>query len=392
LGQTETLLYKIVAGAASVSSYVDYRTIQQGLKQGTLNQDTVSAAKLFTAADYASLLPNGEFTAWSPPFDDKTENLPDKWELCSSGGTTPLWASSLGGADRRVYYNTSESVVGDNSVEVEHTSTCDLAYTAGVRTVDFLPVVTNQLYLIEAAIKFDSSTDTAADLTCTVLQKDKATTAASIGSGSAAAGSGPGWHYPRLYVRPGADAAYLRIDIVGKRRSPASSSGKAYFDYARCCRSTDAFRAYRASSNISIASGGATLTWSHATCQTESYDLNSNYTSGSQYFTAPCDGIWVFTAQATFDGVPSGDEVGVCVTSGGAPGAGTILAQDVRGNAAGVARDMYVCMTTAPLQLSSGDVIRMYVGWADIGSAGGSLAVLYGTYTTYFAGFEKKEL
>jgi hypothetical protein len=57
---------------------------------------------------------------------------------------------------------------------------------------------------------------------------------------------------------------------------------------------------------------------------------------------------------------------------------------------------MDVHLTSTALLLTAGDIVRMYVGWADISGGGGTLAIRKdsdtgGTkYSTYFAGEEKE--
>jgi len=382
---TEVMLYKVVAGAAAVTSSVDLRTINQAIEQASIGPGTIGPAKTSLVSE-ASIIPNGEFTAWSAPFDDNTAFYPDKWVGSSGAGwaDTPPWQSALGGADTRFYFS-STSMTGDTSLQLEKNTTSDLIR---ITTEDYLIVSPGQLYVFEAQDYQEASS-------INLLQVEWYTTAKVYISTSSVACYGiAGWKKHRTYARAPSNAAYMLIRYANQGSNPV---GPHLLDYIRCAKTNSSFFAYQ-SGAVLVPSGGApgTIGWVQLPCGSEDHDYGGVYDgAGGTGFTAVDAGVWKFAARGYFNSVPAGDIVYLALYLGGAPGTGTQIAsshyyQPLSGTPIGIE------LASVSLRLAAAANVRVYLGWDDRGGAGGSLTCPgssgpNGNYTCYTGGEEKKD-
>jgi hypothetical protein len=393
---TEVWLWKIIASSGSVTSTVDLRTIRQSVLPDSIDSLSVSPAKITYLSEVGNIVPNGEFAIWSPPFGDQDAYPPDRWETCYFNNTAStvtededLWSSS--GSTQRVYYDTTNTQTGDTSIEVD-IDTTDAGNTYGLKLDEKVPVTEGQLYMFQLSGYVGNSLTSRMGVRW--YDKDGSFVSSTAPSFTVGAGAAT-WNTWRYYRRAPSTATNLEV-LFGLS---AAATGTAYYDYLRVAKTGASFRAYKTTTGT-VAAGA----WSLQSLQVEEHDHGNDFGTGSGEFVAKNDGVYVFSARCQIQNIPNNDycKIGIYIgsTAGGVPtpGTGTEVSTTTFYNTSGGALTEDLTTAVQSLELVAGQRVAMYVYWADLGSATGTLNVFgsgagsNGTYTTYFSGQEKREL
>lgn len=429
---TEVMLHKVVAGAAAFTSTSDERTIQQSIGSASILQGAVYADKLAEDVEIGNLIINGDFGHWSKPFDDQTAYAPDGWKvgtMVRSTGfpagvveDTTLWRSSAPGSTGRVYFDTSRVKTGSAGIEFEDTSGSGTSFwynavndnCVGMETIKFIPVTPGQLYMLQSAGHYDYASGELVAVRW--FDKDKAYIGVSQRYQGLPAPTGgyPYYVAPRTriydigtgapyththHTRCPSTAAHASVVIL----RPKDGNGLSQVDYIRMAKASGNFFGHR-DANLLIPSTTPALNEVLLACETEEHDNGTLFSGtgggGTGYCTIPTggNGTYTFVASAHFAAIPAGDYVTLRLYLNGGPGVGTVIAAQTQSNGTAGALDMDANITALDIEVADTDTIAAYVGWADLGAAGGSLTVQgstagpNGIYTSYLAGQEKKEI
>jgi hypothetical protein len=401
LDATEIMLWKIVAGAAAITSTSDERDLQQSILGASIDGNSITSGKLAHSTDHGSVVPNGDFTVWSPPLDDQSVYPPDGWGVDSftaagvrSESDSDLWASS---GDPRVFHSNTYTQKNNTSLFIS----CDGSSLPGAGAgyphvgaymLEHVPIDSAHAYML--TMRFYASAAVASSLRLAVHRYDKndallGTTVYGLPTPSV------GWNtYNQPFHWSGAvtRAAVSVFQIY-------TANVDLHIDYIYMSMIQDRFFAYR-NSNKSIAA----TTWTDYSnivgSIPEDYDYGKNFdpSAGNATFTTKYDSVWSFRARARWNSIAASDQVELGLYLNGAPATGEQIANDVEYNSTGGAAVLHTDVSIHNIQLSAGDTVEPYVYWHDLGAAGGTTVLgssgsptPNSIFTTYFTGIEVKE-
>jgi hypothetical protein len=123
---------------------------------------------------------------------------------------------------------------------------------------------------------------------------------------------------------------------------------------------TPSFRAYRATTNQSVASGGAI-----AQLQSETFDPSGTYDTTTYTWTPAVTGLYLIAAAVHFLSVPDGKRAGLYIYKGASPAGANILADGFYGSPATL---NVSAVTVAVAELTNTDGVRLWAYHDAVGS------------------------
>jgi len=396
----EAWLWKVITDGSGVTSTVDLRVYRQGIVPAIVAASCISPAKVSTISEMSSIVPNGEFTSWSPPLDDQTVYPPDKWLVgtITRNASPPFelqhtetdnWEAD-DSTNNGTYYDTTPANLLTGDVALEMWVNDGIAAIPGIVSADLFPVTEDHLYVVQAAA-YRAIANCQVSVEVQFYAEDKSTLIGFISDGKGAA-SPAGFEYMQRIGKAPSGSRWARVFALTTKS--ASGATNAYWDYIRMQRTADAFYAYgQATSTMASAAWTApAFTLAPVDAYGSSINYGSSYDySVNRYFTAWRNGLWDFRFKITFSGLATGQQIQLGLWRNGTPATGTLVASETLRNDSAGTISGEVSLGYANIGLATGDNIRPYV----YVSGGGAVTLTGGAgaqYLNYFSGQEKKEL